>query len=98
MHCLFGVALKAVTIASGATTIGKSAFYACNSLTRIDIPESVNFIGNVKSNDNDLNNSYVFYNHPSSLTIFGNSSFLLSNLQTPTISNLPDGDAVTHNP
>ena len=65
--------LNKVTIASGSLVIGSYAFYGCTSLNSIYIPDPFIQIGKVKLNDDNLKDEYVFYNHPSSLTIYGKS-------------------------
>ena len=66
--------LNKVTIAAGTTVIGYGAFDGCTSLTAIAIPDPFIQIGSVRLNDDNLKDSDVFYNCPSTLTIYGKAN------------------------
>ena len=81
-----GADIVTVVINEGITSIGKSAFYSCSSLTSITIPDGVTSIGN-----------YVFYSCsrltsvtiPNSVTSIGNYAF--SSCSSLTSITIPDG-------
>ncbi|MUL28156.1 leucine-rich repeat domain-containing protein [Prevotella sp. A2879] len=64
--------IKRIIIGDGVTTIGRSAFEDCSSLTSVTIPNSVTTIGN---------SAFSFCSHltsvtiPNSVTTIGNSAF-----------------------
>nr|WP_305119683.1 leucine-rich repeat protein [Ruminococcus sp. zg-924] len=67
------ILLNKVTIANGSTIIGYGAFRNCTSLKMVSIPDPFIQIGNARLNNDDLTDKYVFYNCPSTLTIYGKS-------------------------
>ena len=77
--------IKRIIIGDGVTTIGRSAFEDCSSLTSVTIPNSVTTIGN---------SAFSFCSHltsvtiPNSVTTIGNSAFsYCSSLTSVTIPN-----------
>jgi hypothetical protein len=73
-----------LTIPSGVTTIGNSAFYNCTSLTSVNIPSSVTSIGNSAF---CLCSSLTSITIPSSVTTIGTNAFsACSSLTNITIS------------
>ncbi|MBE7091453.1 MAG: leucine-rich repeat domain-containing protein [Clostridiales bacterium] len=72
-HNYVPTSLKKVTI-TGGTSIGNYAFYSCDSLTEIVIPNSVTSIGNYAFEDCDSLTTVTFGDN-SQLTSIGNYAF-----------------------
>lgn len=78
--------ITAVDIASGATSIGRSAFYYCSGLTSVTIPDSVTRIGGYAFGNCDSLTSVTI---PDGVTSIGSNAFYhCSGLTSVTI---PDG-------
>ena len=74
-----------VIIGNGVTTIGKKAFYGCNSLTYVTIPNSVTTIGESAFHDCS---SLTYVTIPNSVTTIGKNAFeRCSSLTYVTIGN-----------
>ena len=78
--------LVSVTIPSTVKTIGKEAFYCCNSLTELIIPEGVTTIPSLFAFETKSLRRVVF---PSTITSIGERSFRNSNLSDGII--IPEG-------
>jgi len=75
--------IKSVIINEGVTNISDSAFYYCQSLTSITIPESVTSIGYCAFDSSGLKTIDI----PDSVTIIEDEAFIASALASVTIGN-----------
>lgn len=73
MNCYFSGGIENMDIPEGVTTIGKEAFYSCDSLTEVMIPEGVTSIG-----ESAFKDCYALskVSIPDSVTFIGLDAFL----------------------
>ena len=85
--------LTTVTIKQGAKQVGLCDYNDCTSLTSITIPSSVESIGGLTIDSDNLTHGNIFRNHSEYLTIYGTSNTLAHKFANA--NNIPFNEIVT---